>query len=163
MSHYGGWTGASPVQPARTWALLRPILHIQQDLSRVTDITISGDDCHRCAFASLLLLRRGWGNKPLVQVGGTIHYDGIGKRQRASFQSKSSQQKQAAIDFMGINERVQSALHPLPRYRDGAERSLRSLYRGGSRHHRSDCRGLHSYSRVERRRTALPFGYLSAR
>jgi hypothetical protein len=47
---------------------------------------------------------------------------GLVKRQRAAF--KSSKAKQATFDFLGVDQRVQSSLHPLPGHRDGVEFSL---------------------------------------
>jgi hypothetical protein len=39
-------------------------------------------------------------------------------------------QKQPAINFLGTDQRLQSALHPLPRHRHRVERSDRSLHSG---------------------------------
>src|SRR5208282_2870590 len=83
-----------------------------------------------------------WATKPGSSGKESIY--GFIKRKRAT--CKSSEQEQATIDFLGADERVQSALHPLPGDGYGAEFSVRSFDSSGTRHHRSDCRGVHSHS-----------------
>src|SRR5271169_3042817 len=82
-----------------------------------------------------------WATKP--GSSGKENIYGLIKRQRAT--CKSSGQKQATIDFLGVDERVQSALHPLPGDRNGAEFSVRPLHSNGVRYHRSDRRGVHAH------------------
>ena len=70
---------------------------------------------------------------------------------------------QAPADFLGSDQGLQPALHPLPRYSNGTEFSDRSPDRKRARHHRADCRFRESHPGAERRRAALPFRHFPSR
>src|ERR1700686_3300119 len=76
--------------------------NIRKDLSLVTGITTSGDDSHRWEIRSLLFLRLGWVTDPGSCRRESAH--GFGKQWGAF---KSSEAKQATIDLLGVDQRVQ--------------------------------------------------------
>src|SRR5580700_1755395 len=110
------------------------------------------------AIGLLLSLPQWVGDGARFKWEGKAH--DYSKRRWATF--KSWKPKQAPPGFLGIDQRVQPPLHPLPGQRYGTELSLRSLHPGCTRHYQSDCRGFVSHLGAQRWRTAVPIGHFPA-